>query len=636
MKVSCNWLQTYFDVKLPPPEKVGEALTFAGFELEEIEEKNSDAVLDIKVLADRACYALSHRGIAHEVSAALHIPLKEYSKKPITESHIEDPNIGIDEPKLCTKFVARRIENVKVGPSPEWLRERLEVIGQRSINNIVDITNFVMFDIGRPSHAFDADKVKGKLTVRRAQKGELVVTLDDKRVELRNDELVMADDEGPVGLAGIKGGKRTEIDANTKNIILEAANWNPSYIRLTATATGIKTDASRRFENRISPLLGEEGIDAVTRLIAEIASTPKTKIGKRIALSFEKPVQRTLAVNPKRISQKLGIPISEEAATEALARLGIICEKASDGLVATIPYERLDLSIPEDVAEEIARNIGYVMIPAVLPPRNKGMVHTPKEFYFQWKIRETLAALGFSEIMTSSFGETGDIAIEKPLAEDKKYARPNLRNNFEKALKMNALNVPLVGGDDIRIFEIGKVFPHTGEYSELALGLKHFKKQERNESYVLESLVQILEEELGVEISSRVKASRHYGAVFEVNLDELFAKLPEPTKWDISIPTPKAEKFTSFSVFPFIVRDVALFVLPETKPESVAKVLGENAGSLVVRGPELFDEFSKDGKKSLAFRLVFQSFDRTLSDEEANKAMEKVYSSLKVNGWEVR
>ena len=629
MLISYKWLQSYFDKKLPPPEKLAERVTFAFAEVESVEKKGGDTVLDIKVLPDRACYALSHRGLAREVSAMLNIPLKEMEEPSITESAIPDPSIGIDEPKLCTKFVARRIENIKVGPSPARLRESLETIGQRSINNIVDATNFVMFDIGRPSHAFDADKVKGKLTVRSAKRGERVVLLDGKEIELKHGELVMADDKGPVGLAGIKGGKRTEVDANTTNIILEAANWNPSYIRLTAASAGIKTEASRRFENRISPLLGEEGIDAVTRLIAEIAKTPEMKVGKRIALSFEKPEQRKLAVDPKRISQKLGIPVSEKAVVDALARLGIVCESTNDRLVATIPYERLDLTIPEDIAEEVGRIIGYDKIPAILPPKSGKAIEVPKAFYYEWKVREALVNAGFSEVMTSSFMPHGDIEIEKPLAEDKRYARSELWHGFDNALMANNLNSPLFGSSEMRQFEIGKVFTTQGEHTALAIGVVSKNSAKKT----ISDTVSGIEELLGIKLGGKMEGGQN---VYECNLDKAIEKLPELKEWNISVPDTRAEKFTPFSLYPFIVRDVALFVSPETTPESVWKIIKENAGELVVRGPELFDEFSKDGKKSLAFRLIFQSFDRTLSDEEVNKCMEKVYVALKANGWEVR
>ena len=220
MKVSYAWLQSYFNERLPAPEELAERVTFGFAEVESVEKKGGDVILDIKVLPDRACYALSHRGIARELSALLNIPLAPKDRKPIEEApSVPDPIIRVDEPELCTRFVARRMENVRVGASPASMREALEAIGQRSINNMVDATNFVMFDIGRPLHAFDADKVKGGLVVRFAKKGEALVTLDSKRLELTDSELIVADDEGPVGLAGIKGGKRTEVDENTPNII---------------------------------------------------------------------------------------------------------------------------------------------------------------------------------------------------------------------------------------------------------------------------------------------------------------------------------------------------------------------------------------------------------------------------------
>jgi phenylalanyl-tRNA synthetase beta chain len=651
MKVSYNWLQSYFEKKLPAPERLGEALTFSGFELEGIEKKADDSVLDVKVLPDRACYALSHRGIAREVSAALQIPLKRREEKTITESPIADPNIGIDEPKLCTKFVARRIENIKIGPSPVWLRETLETIGQRSINNVVDVTNYVTFDIGRPTHTFDADKVRGKLTMRMAKTGETLMTLDDKLLKLKPIDLVIADESGPVALGGIKGGKTTGVDEQTTSIIIEAANWNPTYVRRASTRTGIRTDASKRFENKLSPVLAEEGMDAVTRLIVEVAGTSKTKVGKTAIITHERVEERRLPVDVSRISYKLGIPLDEKTVVGAFARLGIACEGVDNKLVARIPPERLDLTLPEDLAEEVGRIVGYDNIPCVVPPLLGKETEIPRAFYYEWKIREALAKEGFSEVMTSSFTAKGETAIEKPLAEDKKYARPDLRSDFERALKVNSLNAPLFGTDETKVFEIGKVFPacaeasagrpKTGEHTALAIGIAGPKKKTAG---VLEAAVKAVSDALRVAVEGESK-----NGVFEANLDATFAKLPEPKKWNISIPAVQSEKFTPFSLFPFIVRDVALFVPSDTKAETVAKVIKENAGSpeqilqgktcagtLVVRGPELFDEFSKDGKKSLAFRLVFQSPDRTLSDDEVNRHTEKIYTALKTRGWQVR
>ncbi|MCR4328644.1 MAG: phenylalanine--tRNA ligase subunit beta [Patescibacteria group bacterium] len=656
MKISYNWLQTYFKKEsLPSPEKLAELFTFHFSEVEGMEKIGGDTVFDIHVLPDRACYALSHRGVAREVSAILDIPLKKIDVASINEAESLDPDIGIEEPELCTKFVARRMENIKVGESPQWLRERLEAIGQRSINNVVDATNYVMFDIGRPLHAFDADKIKGKLVVRSAKHGDVVVTLDDKRVALSKGELVMADDEGPVGLAGIKGGKRTEVDVNTKNLTLEAANWSPIYIRRTAISSGIRTEASKRFENKISPLLGEEGIDRVTRLIAEIASTPEMKIGKRIAVSFEKTVQKNITVTADEVAQRLGVPVSEDIIIDSLRRLGISSEKNRGEIRAYIPDDRLDLEIPEDIAEEVGRIIGYDKVPLVLPPKTGAPLAIPKSFYWEWKIREFLVSEGFSEVMTSSFANTGEVAIEKPLAEDKKYARSELRGSFAVALEMNARNAPLFGGDEVRMFEIGKVFSAAsatsfaqsygrskkamasqgGERASLAIGYAGPKSRRPagvgvptgasgNKGVdIVGDVIKKLSSALGAEFKGETKEG-----VFECDLDTVTEKLFEPKSWDFSPLAISYALFKPFSSYPFIVRDVALFVPAGTKPEDVLDCIRKEAGELAVRSWK-FDEFEKGGKQSFAFRIVFQSFEKTLTDVEANAVMENIYVVLK-------
>ena len=638
MKISYNWLQTYFDKPLPKPEELVELFSLRAFDVEGIEKLPSgDTMLDLKVLPDRACYALSHRGIARELAAILAISLKKPVEVPIIESSISDADIGIEEPRLCTKFVGRRMEKVQVGESPKWLQERLIAIGQRPINNIVDATNFVMFDIGRPLHAFDADKVKGKLTVRSAKKGEVVVTLDNKRVELNNSELVMADDEGPVGLAGIKGGKRTEVDENTRNIILEAANWNPSYIRKTATSSGIKTEASRRFENRISPFLSEEGIDAVTRLIESIAKTPDTKVGKQVIVSFEKISKRTLIVDADFISSTLGILISEKETVQIFSRLGVACTREGKKILAHIPPERLDLEIREDIAEEVGRIYGYEKIAGIVAPSPKTPPKPSKEFYYTEKIKNILSEKGFSEVSLYTLVPTGDIEVAKPLASDKAFLRTNLSLGMERSVRTNTLNAPLLGLDEIREFEIGKVFTDSGEFLSLAVGVSLVKKVKGKTSEgIVKETFEALSAALGVSLKPSVTNLQSL-AVGEVILENVFETLPEPKLYsDLQFATPSDAKYMKFSLYPFIVRDVALFVSSDTTAESVAEVIKEKAGDLVVRGPELFDEFSKDGKKSLALRLVFQSFDRTLQDEEVNSVMGNVYSVLKGKGWEVR
>ncbi len=625
MKISYTWLQSYFDEKLPEPEKLAERITFSFAEVEGVEKKGDDTVLDIKVLPDRACYALSHRGVAYEVSAILDIPKKKVEYPKPTVSNVRPLVVRVEAPELCLRYSARVVENV-TQKEQTWTKEHLEVVGQRAINPVVDGANLVMFDRGQPLHAFDADKVKGGITVRLAVKGEKMTTLDNREVSLDESILIIADEEGPLALAGIKGGKKAEVTSGTKNLILESANFASAYIRKASERLGIKTDASKRFENKFSASLAVISLEDFSAYLFEM---DKNAAFGEVLDWYPNPAQpKTIAVETNAILQRLGVSIPDAKLESIFSRLRIEYTKTADGWTLTPPLYRADLSIPEDIAEEVGRLYGLEKIPATLPPMPKEVVEIPKTFSYEWKIREALIAAGFSEVMTSSFSEKGDVIIEKPLAEDKKHARPNLRGNFEKALKMNVLNAPVLGEDTARLFEIGKIFQKDGEKTAIAIGVAGPKKKVAG---VLESAVKTLSGALGAEVKGESK-----DGVFEGTLDTIIEKLPEPTTWNVSLPDAQSTKFKTFSLYPFIVRDVALFVSADTSAESVATVIKESAGELVARGPELFDEFSKDGKKSLAFRTVFQSQDRTLSDEEVNKTMEGVYSALKTKGWEVR
>ncbi|MDO8620535.1 MAG: phenylalanine--tRNA ligase subunit beta [bacterium] len=635
MKISYNWLQAYFEEKLPEPEKLAERITFSFAEVEGVEKKGDDTILDIKVLPDRACYALSHRGVAYEVSAILGIPQKNITYPAPEVKPARALKVSVEAPELCSRYMVRVVENI-TAKDQTWVKMHLESIGQRSINPVVDGANLVMFDRGQPLHAFDADKVTGGITVRRARAGEKITTLDNREVVLDDSVLLIADDEGPLAIAGIKGGKKAEVTSATKNLILESASFDASYIRKTSERICIRTDASKRYENRLSPSLAEKGMDDFSAYLFEM---DKNICAGEIIDVYPHPiVDKKLTVSPEYIIGRLGTAVSLQTIEEVLGKLLISVEKKGSEWTLTIPAFRVDLTIPEDITEEVARIIGYDKIPATIPPDTGKPAEIPKSFYYEWKIREILVHAGFSEIQTSSFSDVGDVAILKPLAEDKKFARVNLRGNFEKALKMNALSAPLLGTSETRIFEIGRVFPafaeasagkpKSGEVTALAIGYGGPKKKVASE---LTAIAQTLGKELGVTFVGETK-----DGVFECALSSVFEKFAEPKKWDISNANSHNEKFTSFSLYPFIVRDVALFVSPDTTAESVAKIIKENAGELVVRGPELFDEFSKDGRKSLAFRMVFQSFDRTLSDDEINAVMEKVYTALTSNGWEVR
>ncbi|MDO8482717.1 MAG: phenylalanine--tRNA ligase subunit beta [bacterium] len=625
MKISYKWLQSYFEEKLPEPDVLAERITFGFAEVEGVEKKGEDTILDIKVLPDRACYALSHRGVAYEVSAILGLP-KKAVEYPLPEiKKVRSLSVNVEASDLCPRYMARVVLGV-TSKEMSWVGEHLEAVGQRSINPIVDGANLVMFDRGQPLHAFDADKVKGAIVIRRAKEGEKITTIDNREVNLDESVLIIADEDGPLGIAGIKGGKRAEVTTATKNLILESASFDASHIRKTSERLGIKTDASKRFENRLSASLAAKGMEDFSAYLFEMDKT--ASFGEIMDSYPEKLKVKSLKVAKEELDAKIGIELTDKQVEDIFSRLLFEFEKEKDGWKVTPPLFRADITISEDIAEEVGRIIGYDKVPATLPQNRTEPTVVPKEFYYEWKIREVLTGAGFSEVMTSSFSEQGSVGILKPLAADKSFARPDLRGSFAEALKMNSLNAPLFGAAETRIFEIGRVFTEAGERTALAVGFSGPKKKITIE---LAATVTLLSEKLGAVLSGETK-----DGIVECNLDSVFTKLPEPQTWDITIPAVQNNKFQPFSSYPFIVRDVALFVTTETTPESVKKIIKENAGDLVIRGPELFDEFSKDGKKSLAFRIVFQSFDRTLSDEEVNKVMEKIYQTLKGKGWVVR
>jgi len=637
MKVSYHWLQKYFDKKLPSPEELVSLITFGFAEVEGIEKCGDDTVIDVKILPDRACYALSHRGVAGEIAALTGIPLKRQETPAFIESDTLPLSVTIAEKSLCTKFVGRRIENISVKASPEWLMVALKSIGQRSINNIVDVTNYVMFDIGRPLHAFDADKVEGDLVIRFATAGERITTLDNKDIALTESTLVIADNKGPLSIAGIKGGKRAEVDGRTKNIILEAANWNASHIRKTSTVIGVRTDASKRFENRLSSSLAEEGIDAATQLVTELASSPAMKIGKRVDLSFEVEAPRTISITATDVSRVLGVSIDEKEMEEILARLSIPFVAKGGDITITPPAERLDMEIPEDIAEEIGRILGYDKIKGTLPRNTTFTPTVNKIFYYTEKIKNILVGQGFSEVYLYTLVAKGDIETEHPLADDKAFLRKNLTDGMMSALVRNHSNAALLGLDHVAMFEIGKVFKSEGEFLSLSIAVAQVKKiKGQKPADIVGAAFALVAKELAMTLSP-VMTMLGNDAVGEVLLDDVIKNLPQHESYsDLNFTKALDIKYKRFSAYPFIVRDIALFVPSETKPEEVIEVIKKEGTDLMIKGPTLFDDFTKEGKRSLAFRMIFQSMERTLSDEEVNVIMRKIYIAVKAKGWEVR
>ncbi len=647
MLISRNWLQAYFKEELPSAEKLAELFTFHAFEVEGVDKTENDEILDLKILPDRAHYALSHLGIAREVSAITGMKMQREKIFPVPASKINKLSISITDNELCRRYMGRRANGVDVVESPAWLKERLESIGARSINSIVDATNFVMFDLGQPLHAFDADKVEGGIDVRLARKGEKIdllpektVTVDGKVVykerslELKGNELVIADDKGPLALAGIKGGMRAVVTKDTKNIIIESANFNPANIRRTSTYFNVRNDSSKRFENEISSELAAEAMEKISSLIAKLS--PEVVFGEVVDV-YQKPTKFwSISTSSDEISSLLGVSISEGEITDILGRLDIKSERQGGFLVLTIPYWRLDITISKDIAEEVGRIYGYDKIkPASLPESKEFTIN--KVFYWSMKIKHILADLGYSEVYTYSLTSGGEVKILNPLASDKGYVRANLAEGLGKASELNIRNAALLGLSEIKIFEMGNVFT-KGEKEHLSLGLNHFsvkniKNRDKLSADAIQRAVNKIAETIGVEIKCEPIIGT--GATTAINLSEIIEKLPEPKKWDIDTNISDVV-YKPFSQYPFAVRDIAVFVPEGVKESEPLSIIDAMTGGLVVR-IDLFDVFQKEGKTSYAFRLVFQSFEKTLTDAEINEVMEKITGAMSErNGWQVR
>ena len=334
MIVSYNWLNNFFDKKLPEVKKLEEGITMHSMEVDSVEEKTGDFVLDIKTLPNNNHSCLCHRGIAKEAGVIFGLKPSIYSrdfnefKKTDT---VKKLSIKIADKKLCRRYIGRIIENISVGESPKWLKERLEIIGQRSINNIVDATNFVMFELGQPMHAFDADKLTKNnqilIEIKNAKNEDHITTLDKKEVDLDESVLAITSSDISLAIAGIKGGTYAELDENTKNIVLESANFNPILIRKTAQKLKIQTEASKRYENDLTPELASEAMDILTKIIIEIASTKNIKVGEVTDVYPRKVNRYKLGISASEASSIIGIKFTEKDIENIFNKFGFEFEK---------------------------------------------------------------------------------------------------------------------------------------------------------------------------------------------------------------------------------------------------------------------------------------------------------------------
>lgn len=644
MLISRNWIQKYFKDEIPDAQKIADLLTMHIFEIESVEEKGDDTVMDVKVLPDRAAYALCHKGVANELGVLINQQAGERALiMNITGSSPVSRNlkINIQNENLCNRYMGRVVENVLVGESPEWLKKSLELVGQRSINTIVDLTNFMMLDIGQPMHTFDADKVKGDIQVRLAKVGEKITILDGTEITLNETNLVIADDEGPLAIAGVKGGKRAEIFADTKNIIIESANFDSVSVRKTSVSTGIKNDSSKRFENAISPIKAEEAMNYISSLILEL--NPNARFGPIID-SYPKPIsENTFNVSLLYINDRLGYEVSSSEIIDILNKCDIKTEVSGDSLKIHTPLYRRDINIPQDIVDEIGRVKGYEDLKGTSPILG-ATAEINKNSYYQSKIKSVLKEKGFSEIYTHSLIDHGEVKLANPLNIERGVLRNNLTENVKEKLAHNIKYTDALGLSEIKIFEIGKVFKNSGENFNLAISIENIKNPKGwNFETVVKELLTGIMTEIGVKSESFLSKLIIKENIAELDLDTIIADLPEP---QINLPEEKSViiKYEPISPYPFSVRDIAVFVPGEAIDENknnVLDIIKNNGTDLLVR-TTLFDVFtkSKDGepaRTSYAYRLVFQAKDRTLIDNDTNPIMTKITVEMNSKeGWQVR
>ena len=635
----------------------------------------TDTILDVEITPNRGDL-LSHFGLAREIAALVGSSCYDDRERgsapslPLTQKGVE-----ISAPNECPFFSARRIENVQVGPSPDWLRTKIESVGIRSINNIVDVSNFVMLELGQPTHAFDADKLRGGINVRLAREGERFLALDGKTYSLTSENLVIADQERAVGIGGVMGGEETGVTTSTKNVLLEAAYFLPASIRRTARKLNLPSDASYRFERGVDPEMVLPASQRATELIREIAGGAPAKeiraAGKvppnpnDISLSYQKCDQVLgLAIKPQTVDQileRFGLSKSEGAhARPAAGR-----QASKDGkLVWKIPSYRRDLRRDVDLIEEVVRAYGVGKISGTDRSRFTPTSKADQSHDLESSLRDQLVASGLSEARTSKLVPRTGIALGKaiplrnPLSEDHVGLRPNLLTGFLAVLDHNVR----VGAERVAIFELGRVFipPNGAEERHLGILLwgnvtsaPHWRSQEkrpldfidlkgaierltipdlsfrRGESglypmdFALAAEVFNRDQRLG--FAGQLSAQRAStvdarGAVYfaELNIDPI-----EPAAG-------ATKTFREIERFPAVRRDVAM-VLPEKATHTHVVEVIQAAKEPLLERVELFDLFTGElgqARKSLAYRLTYRDRSRTLTSEEVAAAHAKIRERL--------
>jgi len=672
MRFTYSWLKEYIDVKLKPKE-LAEKLTMAGLEIEAVSQADGEWVFEAEVTTNRPDW-LNIIGIAREVAAITDEKMaatKAGQHSSASTGRAAQPKsaanciIQVLDKQSCPRYTGRIITGVKVAPSPEWLIKRLKSIGVRSVNNIVDITNFVLFETGQPLHAFDFDKLSGgRIIVRRAKGNEQIVTIDGVTRKLDLSMLVIADENAPVAIAGIMGGKGTEVTESTKTILLESAYFDPAITRKVSRCLGLGSDSSYRFERGVDLAGVKTASDRASALIAAIAGG---LTGKIIDIGKKSITQANVLVNFQKVNDVLGTNVPTKEISRILKALGLKSGKTSKaGAVFTIPSWRRDLKKEEDLIEEIIRIYGYdkICTDSVFIPMQPDLARI---------ISDTLVSFGLNEAITYSLVDkvlddifqpaplVAAIKIKNPLSSDFAVLRRNIIAGILNAAKWN-LNRNI---NDIKLFEIGPVYHSEKldrqEENHIVICLSGTRRDNWQDGvnpvdfYYLKGITDSLFKKLGV---SNYDIKPGQSGIFQAEQSAEIMIKGEPAGFlgkvekgllkkididkdcfvcqinmDILVKHVELKKrFTALPKFPVVYRDISTLAKIETPLGDIVNMIKETAGD-IIKEIKLFDVYKGEqipkGHRSLIFRLTYQSFDKTLTDKEVEIVHSGIISALK-------
>lgn len=686
MKLSLQWLKSLVDWPVTPKE-LGLRLTMATAEIEGLEPHGSDLIIDIdnKSLTHRPDL-WGHYGFAREISALYHTPLAPLPVAELALGSTHQPEesltIELQDTEWCRRYNALIIENVKVEPSPEWLQRRLEAVGARPINNIVDLTNYILFEMGQPLHAFDRSKLLGdKIIIRRATEGETIATLDGKTHTLTTEMLLIADAQRGAAIAGVMGGALTEVDDTTTTLVLESANFHPGNVRKTAAKLGIRTESSMRFEKSLDPRQTSQGIARFLYLLQEICPGATAK-GPIYQAGITQLPSVTIQTSTTFINRKLGTTLPNSEITGILRSLQFAVQENGEQLTVGVPSWRAtgDIGIPEDLVEEVGRVYGYDNITPIAPLVPLAPVQPSPLHELTHQLRQTLSRdLGFTEVYNYAFvgekllekvGESlfNHLELANPLASEHHLMRTSLVPNM---LKITAENLRYY--KSFNLYELDRVFSSipkpltdmTFEHFEVC-GLICRPLNTPDPYLEAKGLLASLQSKLPVQLNlayqptttelppwahpgrtaALVSQGKTLGWLAELHpmVAERFnisAKV-EIFVLDVSamLKLPVAGyHFTGVNRYPTVPFDISL-ICPYKTPVADVQACMAAVDQTKIQSIQLFDTYTGanvgDGNKSLAFTLTFASMEHTLAPDEIQRLQDGVIAALEQAGYLVR